>query len=178
MPLPDTIRDLIQTLANIGPLGWIEATCLLLEGGSESLEQLARTVRDRRERVRSGGAPWAMARLGLEDSLLCYMASRTADPEKLALYVAATKYHHRRTRAVGIGQSVDDPSSICVSVQSGEWKPDPAMDEALHELVGTLTTRDQMPWTERLSQHGGQLPPRRLRREGQRGLASRRPKDR
>jgi hypothetical protein len=142
MTLPPTVRDLLLTLAEVAPSGWIDATILVLEGSSEAHQQLAEFVEDRMSRVKSGGAPWAMSRMVFGDTILAFMASEKAEREKLGVYVTAVKYEHRANLAVGIGLSVKDPNSIVVYVDADPWVEDPELAAASAGFVQSMFSRD------------------------------------
>lgn len=143
MALPAILRELVHKLAKVGPPGWIEATDLLLEGSSSSMEAFAGSVESRRARVASGATEHTMARFALGGDLLGYMASREIDTTKLQIYVSAIRRYHSAKRAIGIAESASDPGAIAVFVDDLPLDVDPAFDALAHQFVDSMSSSPQ-----------------------------------
>jgi len=127
-PMSRLLRKLIKTLERNGPAGFIDAICMLLEGGSETRRMTTKQIKDQRARAKQVG--FAGFRNHLDNcSVLCYAAVTKVSPKQIVDYVKTAKYQMRSKYAVGIMQNVANPNELQVSVERYPWKEDSSLDE-------------------------------------------------
>jgi hypothetical protein len=142
MSLPGTVRELLETLARVGPSLWIDATCAVLDGSGETHEAFAHLIEGRRERVASGQVERSVGRMGIEDSVLAYAASVNLDEDFVRAYGTLMKYHMRVQKIVVIGQSTATPDRVTVYVEDGAWVEEEAVEKILPRFLKELNSQD------------------------------------
>lgn len=170
MKIPDGVRELMVRLARLGPSGWVDATRFLLDGSTETLDEISGLLESRRGRVSSGAVDLAMARLAFENRLLVYMVMQKIHPTKLAICGAAAKRFHKANRVIAIGESTDNLDDVALYLEYGPVVEDADADAAAATFIGSFTTqvvRSSDTGSERQAQAPSPLPmitsPRRPR---------------
>jgi hypothetical protein len=138
--MPPLLRELMVRLEQEGPEGFVEAVVMLLDGGTDERQLVARNLRDRRERAAITG--FAGFRVGLEDGkMLVYAAGVGVTPEFFRNYVAAAKYTNRRDTTIGILESVGGRDPLVVHMVAGAWHEDEAAAAEAERVLHELETR-------------------------------------
>ena len=134
------IEELIRQLEATAPPNFAEAVFWLLELGMEGQTGMAEMIEGRRKRAREGLLTALRSFMGR--TVFVYLATPDDDLRPLANYLGAVKYTGHADLAVGIAQSVVDPSRVAVEVQYARWTDNPELAQRSAELLGLFDSRE------------------------------------
>jgi hypothetical protein len=138
--MPPLLRQLMQRLETEGPAGFVDATIMLLDGGTDERQLLARNIRDRR--VRAAARGFAALRVGIEtNNMLVYVAGDAMDEAGFRAYVEAARYVGKRSDTIGILERLDPSQPLLVHAVDGEWREDRAAADRAAEVMRELSSR-------------------------------------
>lgn len=139
--MPHALRGLIRNLETIGPGGFVDAVCMLLDLDSKTRFGFAEQMKDRRVRGREG--VFSAFRMKLDDNrVLCYLSAGKASQRLVDDYTNAAKYDMKSDYAVGIAQSGDKTwSDVLVSAQRYPWKEDESMAALANDFFSLVVSR-------------------------------------
>jgi hypothetical protein len=127
------IAELIRELETSAPPNFAEAVFWLLELGSDGQATMAEMIESRRKRAREGMLTAVRSFMGR--MVFAYIATPEGDLRSLVNYLTAVKYAGHIDLAVGIAQSVLDPSKLAVEVQYARWAEDPEVARWSAEIL-------------------------------------------
>jgi len=133
------ISELIANLEAAAPANFAEAVFWLLELGAEGQANLAQLIDGRRARARDGMLTALRSFMG--PSVFVYMATPDDDQGPLVNYLTAVKYDGRFQVAVGVAQSIKDPTKLAVEVQNAPWSEDVELAQWSEEFLAMFATR-------------------------------------
>lgn len=141
-PAPTThpvIAELIGQIEDAAPPHFAEVVFWLLELGTEGQANMAEMIEGRRRRAREGLLTAVRSFMGR--TVFAYVATPNDDLRPLANYLTAVKYAGRADLAVGIAQSVRDPSKLDVEVQYARWAEDAELEQWSAEILEVFDSR-------------------------------------
>lgn len=142
-PMSPLLRELIAQLEKVGPNGFIDAVCALLDINTPTGETLTELIqRTRNTAIKYGRARIAMGIQNGCPTCLCYISSKETTIGYIDDYTKAVKYRMQRDRGIGILQSLDR-QELLVTVQDYAWKDDADL-ESLATTVLRGTTDVEM----------------------------------
>jgi len=133
------IAELIGQLQAKAPPNFAEAVFWLLELGTEGQATMAEMIEGRRKRAREGLLTAVRSFMG--GTVFAYIATPDDDLRPLVNYLTAVKYAGRAHLAVGLAQSVLDPSMLDVEVQYARWAEDAELEQWSAEILKVFDSR-------------------------------------
>jgi hypothetical protein len=133
------IAELIGQLQAKAPPNFAEAVFWLLELGTEGQATMAEMIEGRRKRAREGLLTAVRSFMG--GTVFAYIATPDDDLRPLVNYVTAVKHAGRAHLAVGLAQSVLDPSMLDVEVQYARWAEDEELEQWSAEILKGFDSR-------------------------------------
>src|SRR5207248_6881025 len=127
------VGELIHKLEATAPPNFAEAVFWLLELGSNAQTTVGEMIESRRKRARDGLLTAVRSFMG--NMVFVYMATPNDDLRPLEKYLTAVKYAGQTDLAVGIAQSVVDPSNLAVDVQYAERVEDSEAGRSATEIL-------------------------------------------
>lgn len=137
------IAELIAQLEGTAPPNFAEAIFWLLELGTEGQATTADLIQGRRARAQQGVLTAVRSFIGR--TVFAYIATPDDDLRPLAGYLAAVKYAAQADMAVGIAQSVVDPTKLAVEVRHARWIEDHELAHWSHDILQMFESRAASP---------------------------------
>jgi hypothetical protein len=137
------IDELVRQLETVAPPNFAEAVFWLLELGSDGQATMAEMIEARRKRARDGLLTAVRTFMGT--TVFAYIATPDDDLRPLVNYLTAVKYAGQSHLAIGIAQSVLDPSKVAVEVQYARWAEDPETERWSAEILRLFESRAFTP---------------------------------
>ena len=133
------VSELIRQLEAAAPPNFAEAIFWLLELGTVGQTGMAEMIEGRRAKAKEGVLTAVRSFIGR--TVFTYLATPDNDLRPLPSYVAAVKYAGHADLAVGIAQSVTDPTKLAVEVQYALWVEDDELDDWSRHILEIFTSR-------------------------------------